>query len=578
MPMDGVTLGFIARELADSLIGGRVDKVTQPERDEINILIRCRGANRMLLLSASAGCARAHLTASKKTSPLEPPMLCMLMRKHLIGSRVAGVRQIGGDRILEIDFEGRDELGDQATKTLVCEFMGKHSNIMLLGAGGRILECARRVTAEISRVREVLPGLQYVRPPSQGKLPYDSLTADELLLRLKDCAGALHKALGLIVSGIAPATARELAFRAAGDEEARLDQIDLAAAARRIAGVLQALPSMAKSAILLAEDGTALDLVAFPFESREHLEKQRFDTLSQAMDAFFEARDLADRIRQKSSALHRVLGNNIERCEKKLALQLEALEGSRKMEQYRIMGELITASAHMISRGSKTASLPNYYDEAMQNIDIPLDERLSPAQNAQRYFKLYQKARSARLLAAEQIKKTREELSYLEGQMENLRKCETEAELGEIREELERLQYVRANHNRRQMKKLPPSQPLHYLSSEGRDILIGKNNLQNDQLTHSARANEVWLHAKDIPGSHVIIVGEAPGEQTLREAALLAAYYSKSAGSSNVPVDYTLRRYVKKPGGAKPGFVTYTHQRTLFVTPGEEAIAQIKRV
>ncbi len=578
MPMDGVTLGFQTRELKDQLVGGRVDKATQPERDEINLTIRCRGANRTLLISASAGCARAHLTTVKKPSPLEPPMLCMLMRKHLIGNRVADVRQIGGDRILEIDFEGSDELGDQATKTLVCEFMGKHSNVMLLGAGGKILECVRRVTEEISRVREVLPGLTYVRPPSQGKLPYDALSAESLEARLSECAGPLHKALAGCVSGLAATTAREIALRCAGDLDARLEDVDLPEVSGRIAGFLARLPEIAEPAILMAEDGAALELTAFPFLSLAALERRKFATLSEAMDAFYEARDLEDRIRQKSASLHRVLKNNADRCEKKLALQLEALEGSQRMEEYRVMGELITASAHLIAKGAKAASLPNYYDPGMAEMTVPLDEKLSPSQNARRYFKLYQKARSAQTLAAEQIEKTREELNYLEGQLENLRKCETEAELGEIREELEKLGYVRANHNRRQMKKLPPSQPLHFLSGAGIDLLVGKNNLQNDELTGSARPGETWLHAKDIPGSHVIVVSENPDEGTLREAALLAAYYSKSSTSSNVPVDFTLRRYVKKPSGAKPGFVIYTHQRTLYVTPSAESVAAIRKI
>ncbi len=343
-----------------------------------------------------------------------------------------------------------------------------------------------------------------------------------------------------------------MAFRVAGDD-ALVRDVDAAARPGGLLHLLRRLPEMAAPAILFSQDGAPLDLVAFAFLSRAHLTAQPFSTLSAAMDAFFETKDLADRLRQKSAALHRVLRNNVERCEKKLALQMEALEGSARMEEYRVMGELITASAHMIQKGAKAASLPNYYDPEMAPVDIPLDEKLSPAQNAQRYFKRYQKARSARALAAEQIEKTREELDYLEGQLENLRKCESEAELNEIREELERLKYVRANHNRRQMKKLEPSRPLRVLSSEGVVILIGKNNLQNDALTASARPNETWLHAKDIPGSHVIVVSERPGEATLKEAALLAAYYSKASGSSNVPVDYAAPAR-QKAGRREAGF------------------------
>jgi len=577
MPFDGVALGFVARELQDQLVGGRVDKATQPERDEINLSIRCKGANRLLLISASAACPRAHLTGAKKPSPLEPPMLCMLLRKHLIGSRVSAVRQVGGDRILEFEFEGSDEMGDRSVKTLVCEFMGKHSNVMLLGAGGKILECVHRVTEEISRVREVLPGLMYERPPAQDKLPYDSLTAAQLAARLSELSGPLHKALAAVVSGVVAATAREIALRCTGDEDARLEALDIPKVSEKIAGFFENLPRLAAPAVLVAEDGVPLELTAFPFESLAKLERRPFPTISEAMDAFYEARDQSDRIKQKSASLHRVLKNNVERCEKKLALQLEALEGSQRMEEYRVMGEMITASAHLIQKGAKAASLPNYYDPELAMMDVPLEEKLSPAQNAQRYFKLYQKARSARTLAAEQIEKTRDELNYLEGQVENLRLCETEAELNEIREELEKLNYVRATRNRRQLKKLPPSQPLHFISSSGVDILVGKNNVQNDELTGSARPNETWMHTKDIPGSHVIVVSEKPDDATLKEAALLAAFYSKASASSGVPVDYTLKRYVKKPGGAKPGFVIYTHQRTLYMTPTQQAVAAIRR-
>ncbi|MBQ8972958.1 MAG: NFACT family protein, partial [Clostridia bacterium] len=272
---------------------------------------------------------------------------------------------------------------------------------------------------------------------------------------------------------------------------------------------------------------------------------------------------------QKSAAIHRVLKTNIERCERKLALQREALAGSERMEEYRVKGELLTANLYMAQKGWKSVELPNYYEPDMPLLKVELDETLSPGQNAQRYFKLYQKARSAKQLASEQIEKTEAELDYLEGQMDNLGKCRQEAELVELREELERFGYVKVNRNRRQMRQLPPSQPMKFTSTDGQTILVGKNNLQNEKLTLSAQPDEVWLHAKDMPGSHVIIVGANPSEQTILEAARYAAAYSKGAASSRVPVDYTLRRYVKKPGGSKPGFVIYTHQKTLYVVPAQ---------
>lgn len=567
MPMDGFTLGLIAGELNRALSGGRIDRIVQPERDEIFLTIRNDGANHVLLLSASAGCARAHLTTTRKNSPLEPFNLCMLMRKHLMGGRISDIRAIDCDRILEIEIEHLNELGDKTRKSIICEFMGKHSNLIFVNADGRIIDSARRISEAVSSVREVLPGLRYERPPAHGKLPYDSVTEEALYAVLSAQGGALWKLLTANISGLSAQTGRELAYRATGNEDAHIEECDIRAVCASVAKQLCLLPNSIAPAVLFDMDEKAVDAVAFPYLSRSHLQSKSFGTISEAMDAFFRSRDLAERISQKSAAIHRTLKNNIERCEKKLALQREALLGSERMEEYRIFGELLTANAHMAAKGAASVMLPNYYDPEMKEIEIKLDVKLSPSQNAQKYFKLYQKARNARTLAAEQILKTEEELSYLEGQLDNLGKCSGESELAELREELEHFGYVRKNTSRRQMKQLPPSKPMKFTSASGRIVLVGKNNLQNDKLTFSADPNEIWLHAKDMPGSHVIIVGEDPDDATIVFAAKLAAAYSKGATGSKVPVDYTLRRYVKKPSGAKPGFVIYTNQKTLYVDP-----------
>lgn len=569
MPLDGLTLGLIARELNAALAGGRVDRVIQPERDELILTIRNGGANHMLLLSASAGCARAHLTNVKKSSPLEPFNLCMLMRKHLIGGRVAEIRQVESDRILEVEIDHLDELGDPTKKTIVCEFMGKHSNLIFTGADGRIIDSARRVSEAISSVREVLPGLRYERPPAHGKLPFDRVDEESLFAALEGKSGFLHKLISACVSGMSVQTARELSFRACGNEDAHIEECELRAVCASIAWELRRIPETLAPAVLYDGDDRPVDAVAFPYQSRALLRSEPHSSISAAMDAFYRSRDLAERISQKSAVIHRTLKTNIERCERKLALQREALLGSERMEEYRVKGELLTANLHLAAKGTRAVSLPNYYDPEMKEIEIPLDVKLSPAQNAQKYFKLYQKARNARTLAADQIEKTSAELNYLEGQMDNLSKCAGESELAELRAELEKYGYLRHSANRRQMKQLPPSQPMKFTAPSGATILVGKNNLQNDKLTFSAEPDEIWLHAKDMPGSHVIIVGANPDEETILYAAKLAAAYSKGARSSNVPVDYTRRRFVKKPSGAKPGFVIYTNQRTLYVTPEE---------
>ena len=572
MPLDGLTLSFVAAELNRLLAGGRIDKVVQPERDEIILTVRNAGQNSQLLLSASADCARAHITQIKKNNPLEPPMLCMLMRKHISGGRILSIRQAESDRILEIEIEHFDELGDRVQKRIVCEFMGRHSNLIFVGGDGRIIDSARRVTEQISSVREVLPGLRYERPPAHGKIPFDAVEEDVLFHALTGAGGTLAKAIAASVSGMSRQASQELAFRAVGNEDAHTSECDLRAAAASVTDQLRAMLEQARPAILYNAQGDPVDFAAFEYRSRPTLAVRRFDSLSEAMDEFYRSRDAAERIRQKSAALHRVLKTNIERCEKKLALQQEALLGAERMEEYRIKGELLTGSLYLAQKGMRQVELPNYYEEGMPSIVVELDEKLSPGQNAQRYFKLYQKARSAQTLAAEQIEKTTEELNYLEGQLDNLGKCAGESELAEIREELEKFGYVRALKSRRQLKQLPPSQPIRATSPSGSVILIGKNNLQNDKLTFTADSMDWWLHVKDMPGSHVIIADPEADDETILFAARLAARYSKGAASSQVPVDYTRRKYVKKPSGAKPGFVIYTHQRTLYVTPAQEEV------
>lgn len=571
MPMDGLMLGYLARELQDALAGGRVDKATQPEQDEIVLLIRAQGKNCPLLLSASPNSARVQITRTKKNNPLEPPTFCMLLRKHLSGARVLAVRQVGGDRILEIEFETMEEMGDLTKKMLVCELMGRHSNLILVGPSGKIIDSARHVTDEISRVREVLPGLPYERPPMQDKLPYDQAQAADVEARLAS-QGTLAQAFSAAVTGLSPATAREFALRIAGDEAARIEHCDRETVARALVKLLKRENLPDCPTVYYDEAGQAADVTPFDYLTRSAYRRETFAALGEALDAFYRTREQLERLKQKSASIAHVLKNNIERCEKKLARQAEALADSEHMEEYRVKGELLTASIAQIERGARFADLPNYYDPELKPLHIELDVRLSPGANAQRYFKLYQKARSAQKLAAEQKAKTEEELYYLEGQMDNLSKCQEEAELAEIRAELEKQGYVRENRNRRQMKALPPSQPMKFVSTDGDIILVGKNNLQNDKLTATAQPDEWWLHAKNMPGSHVIVVNTRPSERTLHEAACLAAYYSKGRTGSAVPVDYTQKKRVKKPAGAKPGFVIYTQQRTLYATPCDRII------
>lgn len=576
MPMDGLTLGFATREMNAILPGGRIDRITQPEKDTIVLLVRAGAANHRLLLCASPNNARCHFMNLNFPNPLEPPMFCMLLRKQILSGRILSIQQMHGDRVIHVDIDTVNELGDHVLRRLVLEIMGRHSNLMLLDEDGRILEAARHVSADMSRVRQIQPGLPYLPPPAQDKIAPEDADAENLLAKLEAQGDVpLQKALAASVSGLSNPAAKELAYRVLPAGCDRTDNLPETAA--RLAELLRRLPQMADPRVLEDEQGEPADIFPFPYLSRDLDRQKPYPTVSQALERYFGARDQQDRINQKSASMVKLLKGQIERCEKKLAQQEEDLSSAARMDEYRIMGEIINANLWQLKKGQTEATLPNFYDENGGSMTIPLDNQLTPVQNAQRYFKKYQKARTTREIAAEQKEKTLKELDYLEGTLLDVGKCIGESELEEIRQDLMRTGYIRKGVNRRQQKALPKSKPYHYRSTDGIDIYVGKNAAQNDRLTGDARPNETWLHAKDMPGSHVIIrqEGEIP-RQTLLEAAILAAWYSKGQNSSGVPIDYTLRRYVKKPGSAAPGMVIYTNQRTLFMTVSESDVRKIQ--
>ena len=576
MPMDGLTAGFAARELNEILRGGRIDKITQPERDAGVLVIRAGGENHRLLLCASPNNARCHLTMGSFSNPLEPPALCMLMRKQLTGARITEIRQVGGDRIIHVDMDAVNELGDHVLRRLVLEIMGRHSNLLLLDENDRILEATRHVNPEMSRVRQIQPGMTYLPPPAQDKLDPGTATAEELYSRLSALAGGkLSRALAETVTGLSRASAEELACRVLqpGEEEPS----DLKDACERLADLLGRLPEMADARVLAGENGEAEDVFPFLYLSRRTDSQRPYKTRSEALDNYFGSRDARDRLNQRSASMIRMLKGQLDRCQRKLAIQLEELSSAEQMEEYRRRGEALNANLYRLKKGMTEAVLPDWNDPEGGTITVPLDIKLTPSQNAQKYFKKYQKARSAREIAAQQRDKTVAEMDYLEGMLLDVDKCVGESELEEIRQELVRTGYMKKNTNRRQQRQLPQSKPYRYLSDDGIPILVGKNAAQNDRITLNAKPEEMWLHSKDMPGSHVIICreGDIP-LATMKQAAMLAAWYSKGQRSSTVPVDYTLKKYVKKPAGAAPGKVIYTHQKTAYITPEEEEIKRIR--
>lgn len=503
-------------------------------------------------------------------------MFCMLLRKHLSSGRVQSVRRIAGDRILEIDIQALSELGDLVMRTLVVEIMGRHSNIILRGEDGRILSAARHVGEDISRVRQVMPGLPYAYPPSQGKLNPETATVEAIAQRLSESGGKLEKAIGASLAGFSPQAAREACARIGMDGASLVTQLDVQQAAERLFAFLQAMPDMGPCVVHLSEDGAPADVYPFAQLHLPLAQSVSYDSPSEALDSYFYERDRRDRMNQRASSLAHTLKNHIERCEKKIAIQDEALESAARMEEYRQKGELIQANLYRLKKGEPVARVENFYSEACEPIDVPMDVALSPAQNAQRYFKLYQKARGARTLAAEQKAKAEQELAYLEQMEDDLRKCTDAAGLSELRGMLEASGHVRRTVSRVKPRKEAPSQPMKFLSSDGIEIEVGKNALQNERLTMGAKGDELWLHAQKMPGSHVLVHAVQVPETTLLEAAMLAAYYSKGMRSAQVPIDATLRRYIKKPGGTPAGFVIYTHQRTFYITPDEHTVRQMR--
>ena len=578
MPMDGLTLGFIARELQETLRDGRVEKVSQPEKDMLVLVVRAQGKNYKLLLSAAPSFARAHLTQANYQNPADAPMFCMLMRKHLQGGRLTALEQVGGDRVLKLTIENKDEMGDSAPRELYLELMGRHSNLTLV-KDGRIVDAIRHVSGDMSRVRQALPGLPFVPPPAQDKIDPAELTEEAMNARLSQLSGPLDKALAASVRGLSPTAAREIAFRATGMHRTELNGMDIPALSKVICSLFDRFSAMARPTAQMEPDGLMADVLPFPYLSLETSLQKPYPSLSAALDAYYFGRDRRDRMNQKSQSIKRLIKTHLERDEKKLALQEEELTASARMEEYRVAGELLTAQAYLVPRGVESVSLPNFYDPQGGNMDIALDAALSPAQNAQKYFKRYRKARVAQDLAKEQKEKTLKEMKLLEQALFDLEESETEQDLADVRRALEEGGIVKSTVSKGGKKKTkqPESEPMRFEAPDGTEIIVGKNSAQNDRVTGSARGTDTWLHAKDMPGSHVIVKAEHPSAETLATALRLAAWYSKGKGIS-VPVDYTLRKYVKKPGGSPAGFVIYTNQKTVLVSATEGEIAAIKRL
>lgn len=585
MPFDGSAVHSIVSELNDKIVNGKIDKVYQPEKDELIIHIRSYRESYKLLLSASTSYPRVHLTEDNKSNPAVPPSFCMLLRKHLLGGRIVAVRQPDFERIIEIDIECFDELGYSVHKTLIAEIMGRHSNIIFTdGTTGKIIDGIKRVSFEVSSVREILPGREYEYPPSGGKVNPLEITKDTFIESLKSLSGSVKTEKYLINSynGISPAAAREICLRASLDNDADVKLLSEAEIMRfynAFSWFQSAVSSAAYKPNIVFMDGKAADFSCFELEIYRGCEKQFYDSMSKAVAAYYSEKDQKDRIKQKSGDIRKILSSRLDRCYKKLEILNNELSQAQDANRLKIYGDLIMSNLYALNKGMDKARLLNFYSPEGQYVDVPLDVQLTPTANAQKYYRQYNKSKNAISMINEQLVENRQEIMYLETQLDNLDKCTEEIELEEIRNELAEQGYIRA---RKIVKNKQPkaSKPMHFISSGGFDIYVGKNNVQNDYLTLKfASSQDMWLHTKEIPGSHVIIKsgGREIDDRTLEEAANLAAYYSKGKMSSKVPVDYTQKKNVKKPAGAKPGMVIYDNYWTIYVTPDENQVNNMKK-
>ncbi|MCM1329683.1 MAG: NFACT family protein [Ruminococcus sp.] len=580
MALDGAFLSNVKRELG-VLIGGRVDKISQPSREEIVIAFRTRGGNEKLLFSAAAGSARVNITKAAIENPKVPPMFCMLMRKHLGGGRLLDIRQDGLERILYFDFEAMNELGDMVKITLAAEIMGRCSNLVIINADGKIIDSIKRVDAEMSRERMVLPGMTYTCPPRDERLDFRSCTAEDIASAAEPFPEAdLAKTLIKIFEGLSPIVAREWVYYAAQGGEAVKSDLRGELLERLAFAVQQTARECAegKCAYTAVKDGDGLlkDFSFIPiYQYGGLMTTKEFDTACELLDYFYTERDSVSRMKQRSRDMYGLLQSTSERIARRLANQREELKISAERDKLKLYGDLISANLYRVEKGMGSVTVENFYDENCPQIEIKLDKRLTPSQNMQRYYGEYRKADTAEKILTQQIAKGEEELAYIDSVFDALTRAKGEDEVNELRLELAEQGYIRSS----KLKGKPPKAhpPLEFKSPEGFTILIGRNNKQNDMLTTKlAEKTDIWLHTKDITGSHVIIraEGKPVPDETVLYAARLAAFHSKAKNSSQVPVDYVPVKLVKKPAGAKPGMVIFTGNRTLYVKPlnpdGEE--------
>ncbi|MGL5615577.1 MAG: Rqc2 family fibronectin-binding protein [Sarcina sp.] len=574
MALDGIYIHSLIEELKSNLLGFKIDKINQPEKDEIILNIRGK-ENKKLLISSSSTYPRIHFTTITKNNPLQPPVFCMVLRKYLTGGRVIAVEQLGFDRIIKISVETTDELGFESVYDLIIEIMSRHSNITLVRArDGKIMESIKHITANKNSYRVLYPGVTYVYPPATTKLNLDDFSKDSIKEIISSDDFEFNEGFySKTFTGVGKYLSKDLFMNFNNKyKEFTLDNIF-----NFSIEVKDNIFENKKHLLFLKNDR----IVDFYFKDLlpfEGFEKESYESHSELLDNFYSKKDKQDRLHGKSVDLQKLINTNIDRCLKKIKILNNTLADCLKKDDYQIKGELLTSYIYTVKKGDTKVQLLNYYNtEEEEYVEVSLDVNKTPSENIQKYFKKYNKLKTAEKEAEKQLAIANEELNYLNSVATNLSKVDNYEDIDEIKKELIESSYIKFRKSNKK-KKEKVSKPMHFISSDGTDIYVGKNNIQNDYLTLKfAENNYTWLHTKEIPGSHVIIASYNVSDETLLEAATLAAFYSKGSESTKVPVDYTLVKNVKKPSGAKPGMVIYTTNKTLFIDPPKElSITKVK--
>lgn len=580
MALDGIFLSKIKDELINKAVGLRVDRVNQPTRDEIILNLRGKGCNYRLLLCVRADSPRIHFTSHSIDNPPVPPMFCMLMRKYLTGALIKDIRQHQMDRILFIDFDATNEIGDRTELTLCIEIMGKYSNLILIG-GGKVIDSIRRVDITTSSVRQILPGIEYKLPPSQDKLNIENETVDVIIKRiLSQKEKLLSSAVINTLQGVSPVVSREIAYKATfGDclvSQLSAEQTDILKS--ELEFIKNNLHSSDKFYMLTEDNDKPKELSHYDIKQYSgSLKVKAYSSPSELLDDFYYERDRINRINHRGHELIKLINNLIERTSRKLAVQSEELRKCKDKETLRLYGELILANLYRLSKGSSYYEVENYYDNC-SIVRIPCNPALTPTENQKKYYKDYRKAQTAEKMLEKLIEDGRDEIAYLESVLDELSRADTDSEISLIRQELAQGGYIK---NLKGKKQKPPKElpPLEFRSGDGFRILVGRNNVQNEKLSlKTAMKSDMWLHTQKIPGSHVIIFGEGReiSDEAIEEAAVIAAYYSKARESSLVPVDYTRVKALKKPNAGKTGMVIYHEYYTIIVNPDKEKVEKLK--